>query len=341
MKTTTNPNQMVTLKVTSKELNIPKGKIKDMIKNGEISFELINGIYYVNVEEVKEVSLTNKIKKKSVGIFNKYEGSMENLEEFIDTFNDKTVSIMDDKFGRKPLESNTFWLNWKILNKFNIYEIDNITLKLSQYFPSNSTSGFKETINDTYISTLGIGIKDNDIEKIINYSIFEFDGYVIVWRIGFDDKLGYVINNIFRKDELKTSEFFTDKFYINKHKTLSSPYDTDEINKVFLDYNNLKELKSKEIYEGNHLIEGNFTKDEIREFIEISDKLFDNFVEKNLIGNKDNEFYTLMDIEIIKYLINSGITEESILSNTNGNVLSLSFMERGSGNYSPNFLKVS
>jgi len=339
MKTTTNKNTMVTVKVASKELNIPKGKIKVMIKNGEISFELINGIYYVNVAEVKEVSLTNKIKKKSVGIFNKYEGSMENLEEFIDTFNDETVSIMNDKFGRKPLESNTFLLNWKILNKFNIYEIDNITLKLSQYFPSNSTDEFKETINDTHILDF-IGITDNNIEKIIEYSIFEFDGYVFVWRFGFDDKLGYVINNIFRKDELKTSEFFTDKFYINKHKTLSSPYDTDEMNKVFLDYNNLKELKSKEIYEGNHLIEGHFTKDEIREFIEISDKLFDNFVENNLIGNKENEFYTLIDIEIIKYLLNIGITEDSTLSNINGNVLSVSFMERGSG-YPPNYLKVS
>ena len=46
-----------------------------------------------------------------------------------------------------------------------------------------------------------------------------------------------------------------------------------------------------------------------------------------------------IDIEIIKYLLNIGITEDSTLSNINGNVLSVSFMERGSG-YPPNYLKV-
>ncbi len=60
MKTTTNPNQMITVKVASKELNISKGKIKDMIKSKDISFELINGIYYVDIEEVKKVLETKE-----------------------------------------------------------------------------------------------------------------------------------------------------------------------------------------------------------------------------------------------------------------------------------------
>lgn len=51
---------MATLKVASKELNIPKGKIKDMIKNEEIYFENINGIYYVDIAEVKKVLESKK-----------------------------------------------------------------------------------------------------------------------------------------------------------------------------------------------------------------------------------------------------------------------------------------
>jgi len=55
-----NANPMVTVKVASKELNISKGKIKDMINDKKINYTLKNGIYMVNVEEVKKVLLTKK-----------------------------------------------------------------------------------------------------------------------------------------------------------------------------------------------------------------------------------------------------------------------------------------
>jgi len=55
-----NENPMVTVKVASKELNISKGKIKDMINDKKINYTLKNGIYMVNVEEVKKVLSTKK-----------------------------------------------------------------------------------------------------------------------------------------------------------------------------------------------------------------------------------------------------------------------------------------
>ena len=52
---------MVSLKVGAKTLGVPKGKIKDMIKGEVISFELKNGIYYIDIEEVREILLTQEV----------------------------------------------------------------------------------------------------------------------------------------------------------------------------------------------------------------------------------------------------------------------------------------
>ena len=67
MKNTTNPNQMITVKVASKELNIHKGKIKDMIKNKEIYSENINGVFYVDIEEIRsKIKSQNQFSDKKV-----------------------------------------------------------------------------------------------------------------------------------------------------------------------------------------------------------------------------------------------------------------------------------
>ena len=57
---------MEKLNVVSKKLGVSKGKIKDMIKNGKINFELVNGVYYVDENEVKsELETTNTSNKNS------------------------------------------------------------------------------------------------------------------------------------------------------------------------------------------------------------------------------------------------------------------------------------
>ena len=45
---------MEKLNEVSKRLGVSKGKIKDMCKSGEISFEVVDGIYYVDENEVKQ-----------------------------------------------------------------------------------------------------------------------------------------------------------------------------------------------------------------------------------------------------------------------------------------------
>jgi len=45
---------MKKLNTVAKALGKPKGKIKDMCKNGEITFEVVKGIYYVDENEVKQ-----------------------------------------------------------------------------------------------------------------------------------------------------------------------------------------------------------------------------------------------------------------------------------------------
>ena len=52
---------MEKLNAVSKRLGVSKGKIKDMCKSGEITFEVVDGIYYVNIEEVKDkINLTTQ-----------------------------------------------------------------------------------------------------------------------------------------------------------------------------------------------------------------------------------------------------------------------------------------
>lgn len=51
---------MEKLNVVSKKLKISKGKIKDMIKENKIPFELKCGVYYVNENDVKQKLVTNQ-----------------------------------------------------------------------------------------------------------------------------------------------------------------------------------------------------------------------------------------------------------------------------------------
>lgn len=44
---------MEKLNIVARVLDISKGKIKDMCKSDEITFEIVNGVYYVDLDEVK------------------------------------------------------------------------------------------------------------------------------------------------------------------------------------------------------------------------------------------------------------------------------------------------
>jgi hypothetical protein len=255
---------------------------------------------------------------------------------------------MKEKFNRKALDSNTFKLNWKVLNKFNIYEIDDITLKLSQYFPKHSNDIFYQMMRNTMMSVTYENVSGlsqttneyifNEFSNKVESSVFELDGYVFIFRVS-DDGLGYIINDIFRKDELKTYDSFSKKIFVKKYETLQSDYDVNQLNEDFKIYKNLRWLRLRDISNDIHLEDGGLTKDEIREFITlntISNELWDKLISFNIIGNNDNDFYTFMDIEIIKHLLQCGLDDNSqIMEDGKGGVIFLSTVKRGSGLYPP------
>ena len=110
---------------------------------------------------------------------------------------------------------------------------------------------------------------------------------------------------------MKVSKYFTKKLFVKKHETLTSDYDVNEINHIFKDLRNIREMRLRYIDGGKHLENGNFTKDELMEFIKISDEFFDKLIDMDFIGNKDNDLFTLMDIEIIKLFVNNGVDESN------------------------------
>lgn len=56
---------MEKLNVVSKKLGVSKGKIKDMCKSDDVTFTIINGIYYVDENEIKEKLKENSFKRKN------------------------------------------------------------------------------------------------------------------------------------------------------------------------------------------------------------------------------------------------------------------------------------
>ena len=56
-----NENTMVPVKVASKELNVAKGKIKDLMKENLIDWKLENGIYLVDINSIKEKDTFNNL----------------------------------------------------------------------------------------------------------------------------------------------------------------------------------------------------------------------------------------------------------------------------------------
>ena len=87
----------ILLKKAAIELGVPKGKIKDMIKNKEISFELLNGAYYVDIDEVKEIH-SNQSSQKSIGKDERFETYLVHLSK---VFHKLYLQTYDDYFKRK------------------------------------------------------------------------------------------------------------------------------------------------------------------------------------------------------------------------------------------------
>lgn len=71
---------MEKLNVVSKVLGVSKGRIKDMCKSGEITFEVVNGVYFVDENEIKQ----------------KLEENPSNIKSNESQFDDKFHSYLDE-----------------------------------------------------------------------------------------------------------------------------------------------------------------------------------------------------------------------------------------------------
>lgn len=87
----------VTVKAAAVELGKSKTTIRDMIKNKRIHAELIDGHYYVDIDEIKEV-LVNPFSKKSIIDDEKFVSHLNHLSyQFYKIY----LQTSDDYYKRK------------------------------------------------------------------------------------------------------------------------------------------------------------------------------------------------------------------------------------------------
>jgi len=320
MKRAVNEREMVTVNEASKVLGVSKGKIKKMIKRNEIDYTLENCEYRVNVGSMVHLKYLNPL-------VNGYKDLISEIKD--EVVGDTTINDMYKLFNRKPLESNTFRINWSVLKKFNIYEVDDITLKLLEIFPKDTHSVFSSVIEITHYE----GFDNYDDVDYKQYSIFGIDNYVVVFSVGNNDyqnKFGYVIHNIFRKEEFEFEKYLSNNIILKKYQTLISDYNVDEINNSLKEFDNLTYLRMRDIENGIHLEKDNIIKKELMYMLNISENLFNSFIEGGFIGNDYNDTYTFSDMEILKYLVYyDKISDDYIICHNENGTLFINPMKIG------------
>jgi len=221
MKTTTNPNQMVPIKVASKELGVPKGKIKDMIKNKEIYYTLENGVYMVDISNIKnQPTITIKT----------FDMKEEVITDYVDDWENKfylASTLQLSKAGIYPFESNTFNVNQYILNKFTKSEIDSITNKLMICSPIKYKSNFDSVTKRTqfYSESMVTYKTELLVRDAKDYCIFEFDNYIILLHWDLNNGLGITISDIWKKENFNLLKSFTKTITLS---TISQPIYSDK-----------------------------------------------------------------------------------------------------------------
>lgn len=221
MKTTTNSNPMVTVKVASKELNVSKGKIKDMIKNKEIDYTLENGVYMVDISIMKNQP-TIKIKT--------FDMKKEFISDYVNDWENKfylTSTLQLSKAGIYPFESNTFNVNQYILNKFTKSEIDSITNKLMICSPIKYKNNFDSVTKRTqfYSESMVTYKTELLVRDAKDYCIFEFDNYIILLHWDLNNGLGITISDIWEKENFNLLKPFTKTITLS---TISQPIYSDK-----------------------------------------------------------------------------------------------------------------
>ena len=221
MKNIENENTMVPIKVASKELGVPKGKIKDMIKNKEIYYTLENGVYMVDISTIKNYS-TITIKT--------FDMKKELISDYVSDWTNKfypASTLQLAKVGIYPFESNTFNVNQFILKKFNKSEIDNITNKLMVCSPIKYKNNFDSVTKRTQFYSENMVTYETEllVRDPKDYCIFEFDNYIILLHWDLNNGLGITISDIWEKENFNLLKPFTKTITLS---TISQPIYSDK-----------------------------------------------------------------------------------------------------------------
>jgi len=86
------------LKVVAKELGVPKSTPKKMIKDKVISFELINGHYHIDADEVREAlkeKSTSRARSTNLAEMDWSGTNEEVLNNYIDTTLETLITVID------------------------------------------------------------------------------------------------------------------------------------------------------------------------------------------------------------------------------------------------------
>ena len=134
MKKTMDENTMVTVKVASKELCIAKGKIKDMIKNNEISFEFVNCMHYIDINEVKE-KLNEQLQSKQLLV-------LDNEMKFI-----LEETLEDFKYSSISSNHKNIIVMKKVLKSGYITDFDDLEYLIG-YFSNVLLDGYEQYPNE-------------------------------------------------------------------------------------------------------------------------------------------------------------------------------------------------
>lgn len=191
---------MKKLNEVSKRLNISKGKIKDGIKKGEIPFEMENGVYYVDEEEVKGwlYSVVNNPNLKPLPKIIK--------RILIETYKDFEMSNLTSK-GDDLLEIFEKVYNGKnTLHIVECVEILQYVLKYSYTFMNsefidydelkNNTINYYEKLHNYYFSQMMFNKTQRNIDKSVFCEHFILTHFIKTNYeiIGLGDELKYIFD---------------------------------------------------------------------------------------------------------------------------------------------------
>ena len=146
--------------------------------------------------------------------FKAFDVEEEYINEYIEDWGKEIIENFSLRYKNDLMDINTFVVNPYIQHFITMDEIEMITEKLLYIFPVSQNKKFNDFIDSVQFSScenIPTINKDSsnftkkmakpNVFNISDYSIFEMDGYIIVFHLDLCNGVGVNITSIFRKNE--------------------------------------------------------------------------------------------------------------------------------------------